>query len=135
MRRRLIYEGHLFRVDAIDFTDERHESGCPAVDFMASLDPSDQKTLTHLISCHAEKGRVSNDRKSKELRNGIFEFKTDVGARLLWFYPGERRLTILTHGMKKGEEEDPHIDRAIRYRDAYLAAFPPPKQPGGKKRR
>lgn len=55
------------------------------------------------------------------MRNGIFEFKSRQGDRILFFYPADQRgVTILTHGFRKGARLNIEIERAINYRAEYL---------------
>ena len=120
----MIREGERFRIEAIDLSDERPEGGCPARDFLAKLVGPPQKRLTGLLARHANGGPLLNEQQSREIKDGIYEFKTIQGARLLYFYPGTQRLTILTHGFMKGAKLPAEVARAKRYRERYLAAFP-----------
>jgi hypothetical protein len=93
---------------------------CPAKRFIDGLKPKEKKSLVNILNLHAEKGPITNEQKSRKLRNGIFEFKTQQGSRVLYFYSGRRR-TILSHGFPKckpGELAE-EIAKAMRYRAAF----------------
>lgn len=81
--------------------------------WIRGLDDRHKKTFGNLIKRHAEYGPIKDERKSKELGDGVFEFKSHDGAgeRLAYFYlPGRR--TVLSHGFKKGDSVQPQITRA-----------------------
>ncbi len=75
-----------------------------------------KKSMTKVLRLHGDNGPLRNERKSKHLRDGIFEFKTAQGDRILWFY-GSNQTTILTHGFKKKRNYNDEIQRARYYRD------------------
>ncbi|MHB8576125.1 MAG: type II toxin-antitoxin system RelE/ParE family toxin [Dehalococcoidia bacterium] len=121
MRLTLLLSGARFEVLALDLSDLRTATDCPALDFLAELrtsEPKVERSLIAVINMHAQHGPLLNERKSRALRDGIFEFKAVSGARLLWFYASGRR-TILSHGFKKGADANREIDRAIRLRRAW----------------
>ena len=120
----LIVEGERFRIEAIDLSDERPEAGCPARDFIDGLPEPTRKRMVAILNRHASHGPILNQQVSRDLDDGICEFKTPQGARVLWFYPGGPRLTVLTHGFQKGSRLRAEIVRAKAYRAAYLRAFP-----------
>lgn len=112
MRLVTIHSGQNFTLYAV----EHERAGvwhCPVTEFLSELPESDQKAMLGVIRLHADHGPVLNERKSKLLRDGISEFKTDGGYRMLWFYTTGRR-TVMTHGFKKIKRYDDEIDRAIR---------------------
>ena len=120
MRPRLIGQGPAFTIFAIDLSDEPGRVDCPAEDFIHNLPAPSQKSLVSILLFHAEKGPITNDEKSKELRDGIYEFKNRHKARLLYFYmPGRR--TVLTHGFIKSTnmETSRQIERAKQMRESW----------------
>jgi hypothetical protein len=78
--------------------------------------------MLNVMKQHATAGPLLNEQKSRSLRDGILEFKSRQGDRLLWFYPpGARGETIITHGFHKGAPLTTEIERAKRLRDQYLS--------------
>ena len=82
---------------------------CEALEFLENLqgggkrEKQDYVTLvTHRIKRMAEHGAIYNGEQSKELDDGIYEFKAPGGARLLWFYDKTRqKVVICTHDFHK----------------------------------
>ena len=80
--------------------------------------------MLNVLRQHAMAGPVLNEQKSRLLEDGIYEFKSRQGDRLLYFYsPVQRGLTILTHGFHKGSRLRVEIARANSMRSEYLAEF------------
>jgi len=76
--------------------------------------------MLNVLRRHAEAGQILNEQKSRLLGDGIFEFKSRQGDRLLWFYPPSRSgETIITHGFHKGAPLRSEIQRAKQLRDQY----------------
>lgn len=76
-----------------------------------------RKTFLNLIERTADHGQILNDQKSRDLGDGIFEFKSHHGAgeRLAYFYlPGGQ--AVLSHGFPKGAPVAPQITRAAELR-------------------
>jgi hypothetical protein len=71
----------------------------------------------------ADAGPPKDEEKSKPLREGIFEFRTKGGLRLLWFYD-EGRVVICVNGYIKQGRKIPNaeIDAAIQWKNKYFAA-------------
>ncbi|MDO8690312.1 MAG: type II toxin-antitoxin system RelE/ParE family toxin [Dehalococcoidia bacterium] len=87
---------------------------------MRDLPEPTGRQLTNVLRMHVELGRILNERKSRYLRDGIYEFKTTDGARLLYFFSPDGK-TILTHGFKKAKEKvtNTEIDRAVDLKERW----------------
>ena len=120
MQTQLLLEGSAFAIYAL----RRSRAGvdhCPIVEFLEEISEPSRKSLLAIIQQHADRGPILNIQKSRPLGNGIFEFKSRQGDRILFFYPeGQRGVTILTHGFRKGAQVRTEIERAISYREEYL---------------
>jgi hypothetical protein len=103
---------------------------CESYDFLEKLrnggkrEQQDYQTLVeHRIKQMANRGAILNEYKSRELDDGIYEFKSKGGARLLWFYDKtQSRVVICTHGFHKPPSNRgyrPEIRKARRVRDRY----------------
>ena len=120
MRIVLLTEGHAFTVYAVNATRGRAEH-CLTLEFLEQISEPSRKSLVALIQQHAERGPILNVRRSRPLGEGILEFKSRQGDRILFFYPaGQRGVTILTHGFRKGARLRTEIERAIALRMEYL---------------
>ena len=123
MEIQLLIEGSAFTICALT----THRGGvehCPVLEFLEEISESSRKSLLSIIQQHAERGPILNVQRSRQLRNGIFEFKSRQGDRILFFYPeGQRGITIVTHGFRKGARLNTEIERAINYRTEYLNSF------------
>jgi phage-related protein len=121
MKLATIRQGRAFAVRAIDLSDDPHTVDCPALDFIGSLSKDSQKSMVAVLVLHAEHGPILNEQKSRELEDGIYEFKNRQGARILYFYE-PNKVTILTHGFQKGSNIRTEIARAKRLRDSWRAS-------------
>ena len=91
---------------------------CPAVDYLRELKadiPAAQKKMLGTLDLHAEHGPIRNIRVSSPLKGkrykDLWEFKTQQGARLFYFYiPGGT--TVLTNGCNKTMPSKPCYERA-----------------------
>ena len=99
---------------------------CPAMNFLEMLKKNDitsYKTFLNLLKLHADCGPVRNERKSKKIEgyNNLFEFKTDHGDRLVYFYCSGRK-TIVTDGFHKGRDKGNQLEykKSKRLRDRYF---------------
>ena len=118
MRLRKVAQGAKFDVYVLD----RKSSGPPnepAWDFLTGLDAKRHKAMIHRIQTHAQRGPLLNTQMSRRLEDGIFEFKTPNGDRLLFFY-GERRQTILTNGFTKGARLATELRTAKQLRGEWI---------------
>lgn len=100
--------GEKFDVYSVDLSDDPLLPDNAMREFLDSLPqgtktrPSGPKgTFTHLFLEHKDHGPIHNDRKSRHLGDGVYEFKADQGPgwRLYYFNSGKR--TIVTHGSQK----------------------------------
>ena len=85
--------------------------------WLRGLDDRHRKTLLNLIERTASHGPIHNDQKSRELGEGVYEFKSHHGAgeRLAYFYlPGG--WVVLSHGFGKGDPIAIQISRASALR-------------------
>jgi hypothetical protein len=64
---------------------------------------NDWPKLVRILDYVVDAGPPKDSEKSKQLREGIFEFRTKGGLRLLWFY-------------------DEEIDEAIQWKNRYFEA-------------
>lgn len=114
---------------AIDLWAEE-DGTCEALDFLEGLqcggkrEKQDYVTLvTHRIKRMAQQGAIYNGEQSKELEEGIYEFKAPGGARLLWFYDKtQHKVVICTHGFHKPASNRgyrPEIAKAKRIRECH----------------
>ena len=123
MDREFLLEGQAFRVYTLCWSHNAVEH-CPAVEFLDEISEPSRKSLLALMQQHAERGPILNLRRSRPLGDGIFEFKSRQGDRMLYFYPtGQRGDTILTHGFRKGSRLGTEIARAKALRAEYLQSF------------
>ncbi len=97
------------------------ESSAPVVLWIRGLDDQHRKTFLNLIERTASHGQIHNVEKSRDLGDGIYEFKSHHGAgeRLAYFYlPGGR--VVLSHGFPKGDPVRTQILRATSLRARVL---------------
>jgi hypothetical protein len=110
-----VVEGVACTVYALDPSGSGRTAQCPAEVFLSQLPRISRQSLVRTITKHAERGPLKIEAKSRSLGNGIFEFKTRQGDRLLYFYGGSRT-TILTHGFRKGAKVSQERTRAEHMR-------------------
>lgn len=116
----LLEEGPAFSVYALSWTRAGVDY-CPAREFIAGMSVASRRSMLGVLRHHAETGPIPNTGKSRLLEEGIFEFKSRQGDRLLYFYhPWQRGLTIVTHGFRKGARLRTEIERAYTLRREYL---------------
>jgi hypothetical protein len=79
--------------------------------------------MVRILDYVVEAGPPKDAEKSKQLREGIFEFRTKGGLRLLWFYD-EGRVVICVNGYIKQGQKTPNqqIDEAIHWKNRYFEA-------------
>lgn len=87
-------------------------------------DPHAQK-MRALIQHTALNGPPHDQRKSKKLRDDIFEFRTGPKKgpqlRVFYFYDAGK-MVICTHSVWKREAVPEEIDRAVAWKNRYLLA-------------
>lgn len=116
----LLAEGPAFSVYALSWTRAGVDY-CPAQEFIANMSVASRKSMLGVLRHHATTGPIPNTGKSRLLEEGIFEFKSRQGDRLLYFYhPWQRRLTLVTHGFRKGARLRTELERAYTLRREYL---------------
>lgn len=119
----LILEGQAFGIYALS----RNRGGvrhCPAQEFMAGMSEASEKSLIKVLQRCVASGPMFNFQKSRLLEEGIFEFKSRQGDRLVYFYhPARRGQIIITHGFRKGAKLRTEIDRALALRREYLQSL------------
>lgn len=101
-------------------------SHCPAEDFLnttADLHPGEFAKLTKLLDHSCEHGLPKNKQKINTLGDGLFEFKTMGGLRLIWFWDANR-IILCTHGFLKKRQTTPpsELDTATHWKKAYEQA-------------
>ncbi len=101
----------------------------PVLDFLMSLDPSQQKAVGKMMGLLKEtvpsQGPPKHNReRCNFLGDGLFEFKVDQ-LRIVWFYDHHRKgVVVCTHGFAKKTKRIParEIKRARDLHEAYLEA-------------
>ena len=120
-----IKQGARFRLMAVG-TQENEKAHLPFLEFQqeaASRASREWPKLVRIMDHTAEAGPPRDEEKSKLLREGIFEFRTKGGLRLLWFYD-EGRVVICVNGYIKQGQKIPNaeIDAAIQWKNNYFTA-------------
>jgi hypothetical protein len=120
-----IRRGARFRLMAIG-TQENEKVHLPYLDFQQealSRAAKEWPKLVRILDHTADAGPPKDEEKSKLLREGIFEFRTKGGLRLLWFYD-EGRVLICVNGYIKQGQKTPNaeIDAAIQWKNKYFTA-------------
>ena len=120
-----INRGARFRLIAIG-TQEDEKIRLPYFEFQQEAmhrAPKEWPKMVRILDYVIEAGPPKDAEKSKQLREGIFEFRTKGGLRLLWFYD-EGRVVICVNGyIKQGQKTPPQeINDAIQWRNKYLEA-------------
>ena len=101
-------------------------SNCPAEDFLsqaARLHPDEFAKLTKLLDHSCDHGLPKNKQKVNTLGDGLFEFKTIGGLRLIWFWDANR-IILCTHGFLKKRQTTPSGELVIatKWKKAYETA-------------
>ena len=112
MARRVAYQGAVF---AIAFARET-SGACPACEFFDGLSLLEKAKLMALFRIAADHGAFYNDQKFGDLKNGLFEFKSDQIRMPFAYARNERGLILITHGFIKKRDKTPkeEITRAWR---------------------
>ena len=111
--------GTRFDIVLLSETDEREFES-----FFEGLTEADQKQVDAILERMADHGPILNVEKSRELEDGIYEFKTK-NVRIFWFYD-EGRIVLISHGkmknaLTKNSSYRPEVDRAKRLRARWRA--------------
>ena len=120
-----IKQGARFRLMAVG-TQENEKVHLPYLEFQEEAlcrAATEWPKLVRILDHTVEVGPPRDEEKSKLLREGIFEFRTKGGLRLLWFYD-EGRVVICVNGYIKQGQKIPNaeIDAAIQWKNKYFAA-------------
>jgi mRNA-degrading endonuclease RelE of RelBE toxin-antitoxin system len=129
MKTLLIRRGERLAIRAIAGTaDENGRDRCATLAFFqehARLRPKEFDKLSALLQRVANDGPPNDTDKFKELKgeDGICEFKTSGGLRLLCFWD-DGNLIVTTHGYLKDKQKAPkrELERAQKLRSNYFAA-------------
>jgi putative component of toxin-antitoxin plasmid stabilization module len=124
----VVYEinrGTRFRLVAIG-TQENERINLPYFEFQKEAmrrAPKEWPKLARILDYVVQSGAPKSAEKSKPLREGIFEFRTKGGLRLLWFYD-EGRVVICVNGYIKQGQKTPaqQINEAIEWKNRYFEA-------------
>lgn len=84
---------------------------CEVMAFLEHLEPAAKKSLLNVFRLHVEHAPITNEQKSRLLRDGIFEFKTKQGIRVCYFYD-HAGVAVLTNGFKKGAVLKQQVEKA-----------------------
>jgi len=103
--------------------DGRH---CPVEDFLAKVSddhPDEFAKLTKLLDYSCNHGLPRNRQKINTLGEGLFEFKTIGGLRLIGFWDANR-IILCTNGFLKKRQTTPSGDlaMAVKWKRAYETA-------------
>ncbi len=98
-------------------------SNCPSESFLttaANLQPDEFAKLTKLLDYSCEHGLPKNNQKVNTLGDGLFEFKTTGGLRLIGFWDAGR-IILCTNGFLKKRQTTPpnEIATATKWKKAY----------------
>jgi phage-related protein len=120
-----INRGARFRLIAIG-TQEDEKIHLPYFEFQQEAmhrAPNEWPKMVRILDYVIEAGPPKDAEKSKQLREGIFEFRTKGGLRLLWFYD-EGRVVICVNGYIKQGQKTPRqqINEAIQWKSRYFEA-------------
>ncbi len=99
---------------------------CPAEDFLTNaekLQYDEFAKLTKILDHSCDHGLLKNKQKVNTLGNGVFEFKTVGGLRLIWFWDANR-IILCTHGFLKKRQTTPPAElvTAAKWKKAYETA-------------
>jgi hypothetical protein len=120
-----INRGARFRLIAIG-TQEDEKIRLPYFEFQQEAmrrAPNEWPKMVRILDYVIEAGPPKDAEKSKQLREGIFEFRTKGGLRLLWFYD-EGRIVICVNGYITQGQKTPRqqIVEAIQWKSRYFEA-------------
>ena len=100
---KLVYSGKALRLEFYVSTENK----APAEEWLESQSDSRQSKFAALFAWMGDHGKIWNERKFKHLTDSdqIFEFKSEDGRILCFFFVGKR--LILTHGFAKQGDKTP----------------------------
>jgi hypothetical protein len=123
MKKELQISGHNYDIYSIVLDDGAN----PAIEFFSQLKQDDEssfKSLINVLKMHADSGPLRNIEKSRPIKGykDLFEFKSRQGARLPYFYL-KGKITIITHGFKKGAPANQEFKWAAKIMAQYLKEY------------
>ena len=84
---------------------------------------SEWPKMVRILDYVADAGPPKDAEKSKQLREGIFEFRTKGGLRLLWFDDAGNVVICVNGYIKQGQKTpNQQIDEAIQWKNKYFEA-------------
>jgi hypothetical protein len=120
-----INQGARFRLVAIG-TQANEKIHLPYFEFQQEAlchVPNEWPKLVRILDYVVEAGPPKDAEKSKQLRDGIFEFRTKGGLRLLWFYDEGGVVNCINGYIKEGQKTPKgQIDEAIQWKKKYFEA-------------
>ena len=130
MKTLVIRSGQRLTIRAIAFqADDGGRDRCAVLAFFqeqARLRPNEMAKLGALLTETASNGQPKNETKFKDLpgTDGLYEFKTNGGLRLIAFWEDGKSLIVATHGYLKASQKAPRneIQRAKQLRSDYFQA-------------
>jgi len=98
---------------------------CPSRDYLIKLERANKvshKAMIRRIENHVNNGTTTIPKHGHPVRGrtNLFVWKTDQGARMLYFEIRNRH-PVMVIGYAKGDPEEREYRRAEKLRDAYLA--------------
>ncbi len=103
----LIYSG----ASADIYVFKRRNGISPALEFLDSLNPSDNKKVIRLLKFFGDAGQIKNTEKFRLEKKPFFAFKSFQARLLCFFVPDAPRISIvITHGFTKKQDKLPSIE-------------------------
>lgn len=98
---------------------------CPSRDYLIELEQANKishRGMIRRIQSHVDNGTTTIFKHGHPIkgRTNLFVWKTDQGARMLYFEVANRHC-VMVIGYAKGDPEERQYDRAENLRDAYFA--------------
>ena len=93
---------------------------CPIAEFIAGLPKNLQAKAIRDIDILAERGYHLREPYSKHLREGLFELRIQVSARIFYFFFIDQTI-VLVDGFIKKTQKTPkgELEKALRYKSDY----------------
>ena len=100
-----------------------HKDKSMVKEFLESLGGGDRTQMVHLLKYTSDNGPPKNEEKFRNLGDGIYEFKTRTGYRILCFW-GKVNSIILTHGCFKCKQRKLQAEKqkALSWRREYVGS-------------
>ncbi len=88
------------------------------VDFLLDLGPGDRARADFRAGLLAEKGPELTEPHCRHLKDGVrelrFEISRNRNVRITYWFPGDRKIILLTVFTKSAQHEANEVDRAVR---------------------